>query len=210
MLKRIAVKDVRLGMFITELCGSWMEHPFWKTKFLLADDKDLNSIRDSGIKELWIDTDKGLDAEEAPAKTRADVERETEQMLQSSVKARLLDKTSMDNEVQAAKRICAKAKDAVIDMFNDARMGRAVEVEKAQSLVEEISASVFRQPHALISLARLKNADEYTYMHSVAVCALRIWCGKQAWLVCCTTWARWAFPSKSSTSPASLPMTNSG
>jgi putative nucleotidyltransferase with HDIG domain len=179
MLKRIAVKDVRLGMFITELCGSWMEHPFWKTKFLLADDKDLNSIRDSGIKELWIDTDKGLDAEEAPAKTRADVERETEQMLQSSVKARLLDKTSMDNEVQAAKRICAKAKDAVIDMFNDARMGRAVEVEKAQSLVEEISASVFRQPHALISLARLKNADEYTYMHSVAVCALMIALARQ-------------------------------
>lgn len=179
MLKRIAVKDVRLGMFITELCGSWMEHPFWKTKFLLEDEKDLSSIRDSGIKELWIDTAKGLDAEEVPAKTLADVERETEQMLQASVRSRLLDKTSMDNEVQAAKRICAKAKSAVIDMFNDARMGRAVEIEQAQSLVEEISASVMRQPHALISLARLKNADEYTYMHSVAVCALMIALSRQ-------------------------------
>jgi putative nucleotidyltransferase with HDIG domain len=179
MLKRIAVKDVRLGMFITELCGSWMEHPFWKTKFLLDDEKDLNSIRESGIKELWIDTGKGLDAEEAPAKTLDDVERETEQMLQASMRSRLLDKTSMDNEVQAARRICAKAKDAVIDMFNDARMGGAVKIEHAQELVEEISSSVLRQPHALISLARLKNADEYTYMHSVAVCALMIALARQ-------------------------------
>ena len=60
------------------------------------------------------------------------------------------------------------------DMFSDARMGQAVEVEHAAELVEEISASVLRHPNALISLARLKTSDEYTYMHSVAVCALMI------------------------------------
>ena len=52
MLKRIAVKDVRMGMFITELCGSWMEHPFFKTKFLLEDSSDLESLIKSGIKEI--------------------------------------------------------------------------------------------------------------------------------------------------------------
>jgi putative nucleotidyltransferase with HDIG domain len=67
----------------------------------------------------------------------------------------------------------------VISMFKDARMGKAVEIEQVQGLVEEISDSVIRQPHALISLARLKNADEYTYMHSVAVCALMIALARQ-------------------------------
>jgi putative nucleotidyltransferase with HDIG domain len=33
---------------------------------------------------------------------------------------------------------------------------------------------VSRNPGALISLARLKTADDYTYMHSVAVCALMV------------------------------------
>ena len=88
-------------------------------------------------------------------------------------------KTSMDDEVKIASKICARAKDAVINMFNDARMGKAIEVANAQLLVEEISASVLRQPHALISLARLKNSNEYTYMHSVAVCALMIALAKQ-------------------------------
>ena len=53
MLKRIAAKDIRIGMFITELCGSWMEHPFFKTKFLLEDPHDLESLLKSGIKEVF-------------------------------------------------------------------------------------------------------------------------------------------------------------
>ncbi|MES2932473.1 MAG: HD-GYP domain-containing protein, partial [Pseudomonadota bacterium] len=53
-------------------------------------------------------------------------------------------------------------------------MGNALNTARAHSLVEEISSSVMRNPDALISLARLKNKDDYTYMHSVAVCALMI------------------------------------
>lgn len=180
MLKRIAVKDVRMGMFITELCGSWMEHPFFKTKFLLEDSNDLESLIKSGIKEVWINTDKGLDADEiVPGKTLTDIERETEQMLREAARAKRIEKTSMDEEVKIAQKVCSKSKEAVISMFNDARMGKAIEVEQAKELVEEISESVLRQPHALISLARLKNADEYTYMHSVAVCALMIALARQ-------------------------------
>jgi putative nucleotidyltransferase with HDIG domain len=39
--------------------------------------------------------------------------------------------------------------------------------------------SINRHPDALLSLARLKTADEYTYMHSVAVCALMVALGRQ-------------------------------
>lgn len=53
-------------------------------------------------------------------------------------------------------------------------MGNALQTAQAHTLVEEISSSVMRNPDALISLARLKNKDDYTYMHSVAVCALMI------------------------------------
>jgi len=53
-------------------------------------------------------------------------------------------------------------------------MGKALDASRALPLVEEISASVTRNPGALISLARLKKRDDYTYMHSVAVCALMV------------------------------------
>ena len=87
--------------------------------------------------------------------------------------------TDMRSELKMAAAVCVSSKKAVISMFSEARMGRAVDSASAQNLVEEISDSVTRNPGALISLARLKTADDYTYMHSVAVCALMVALAKQ-------------------------------
>jgi HD-GYP domain-containing protein (c-di-GMP phosphodiesterase class II) len=64
-------------------------------------------------------------------------------------------------------------------MFNDVRLGRALDTEQCLPLVEQISDSVFRNPGALVSLARLKTTDDYSYMHSMAVCALMVSLGRQ-------------------------------
>jgi putative nucleotidyltransferase with HDIG domain len=181
MLKRIAVEHMKMGMFITELCGSWMEHPFWKSKFLLVDERDRQGILDSGIKELWIDVSLGIDVDEVvEAKTADQVERETDQVLAAvTTSATYVEKKTLEEEVKHAARLCNQSKRAVMSMFTDARLGKAIQIEHAQELVEEIASSVLRHPHALISLARLKNADEYTYLHSVAVCALMIALARQ-------------------------------
>lgn len=171
MKKRIAVADVRLGMFIQEFEGAWINHPFMRNRFLLQTLADLNKIKASKIEALWIDVSKGLDVEVqdiAPAVTLAPaIVAEVDDEIPTS-------NVSLEREVARAAQLCARSKQAVMEMFHDARMGKAVQLEQAGELVSEISASVLRHPNALISLARLKNADEYTYMHSVAVCALMI------------------------------------
>jgi putative nucleotidyltransferase with HDIG domain len=184
MLKKIGVEHLRLGMHIHELCGSWMEHPFWRTRFVLDDADDIRRIRESGITEVWINTGKGLDASvgEARAETHsetevaAEVDRTLEQSAEGSAPPRPV---PMVEEVRRAAKICAGSKKAVVSMFNEARMGKTVSSEAAGELVDEISSSVMRNPGALISLARLKTADDYTYMHSVAVCALMVALARQ-------------------------------
>ncbi|MCP5267977.1 MAG: HD-GYP domain-containing protein [Zoogloeaceae bacterium] len=180
MLKKISVDHLVLGMHLHEFCGSWMEHPFWRTKFVLKDPADLVSIRASSIKEVWIDVSKGLDAEIGVSQeaSEAEVERELGEAAMAAAPA-AQKKTSMRDEAARAARICAKAKQAVVSMFQEARMGNAILAEDCAPLVEEISNSVARNPGALISLARLKTADDYTYMHSVAVCALMIALARQ-------------------------------
>jgi len=89
---------------------------------------------------------------------------------------------AMAQELRRAAAICTDAKQAVISMFAEARMGQAIDTAGAQVLVNEISDSVKRHPGALISLARIKTADEYTYMHSVAVCALMVALARQTGL----------------------------
>lgn len=64
-------------------------------------------------------------------------------------------------------------------MFSDVRMGNALKLDDALSLVDEINQSIARNSSALVSLSRLKNVDDYTYLHSVAVCILMMALGRQ-------------------------------
>ncbi|MDP2001086.1 MAG: HD-GYP domain-containing protein [Rhodoferax sp.] len=181
MLKRIAVDQLTLGMHLKEFCGSWMDHPFWRTGFVLLDAKDLQIIHASSIKEVWIDCAKGLDIAGGES---AVLEAESEQQVEID-RRNVADSTRQVTPVVASKemaratKIVRQSKQAVMSMFEEARMGNAVDVGGAKLLVEEISDSVSRNPGALISLARLKTADDYTYMHSVAVCAMMVALAKQ-------------------------------
>jgi putative nucleotidyltransferase with HDIG domain len=181
MLKKISVTQLTLGMHLKEFCGSWMEHPFWRTSFVLTDPRDIEAIRASSIKEVWIDSSKGLDV--APGESTVSVAESEAQvdaeLNQAASESRETAPVPVSAELQRASKICAQSKRAVTSMFQEARMGKAVNTAGAQKLVEEISDSVSRNPGALISLARLKTADDYTYMHSVAVCALMIALSRQ-------------------------------
>ena len=192
MLKRIHIQDLTLGMFLHEFCGSWMEHPFWRSQFLLQDPQDLARIRQTSIQEVWIDTGKGRDvAATVAATTREEADAAIETafssladmpIFQAPPEALALQPqqpTNMEQELVQAAEICRRSKTAVVSMFHEARLGRALEVPDLHSMVDEISASIARHPNALISLARLKSADDYTYMHSVAVCALMMALGRQ-------------------------------
>ena len=181
MLKKISVEQLTLGMHLKEFCGSWMEHPFWRTGFVLVDAKDIQSILSSSIKEVWIDAAKGLDLPVgAPAMSESESDAQVEVQLRQTLAAkRPVAPVSVSVELERAAKICAQSKEAVISMFQEARMGRSVDTGSAKQMVEEISDSVARNPGALISLARLKTVDDYTYMHSVAVCAMMVGLAKQ-------------------------------
>jgi HD-GYP domain-containing protein (c-di-GMP phosphodiesterase class II) len=181
MLKKIAVQQLQVGMHLKEFCGSWMEHPFWRSGFVITDPKDIASILASSIKEVWIDCDKGDDVPVGEtAVSEADSDAEVEAALEQVVlERRNTAPLTTAQEIAHATKICFQAKRAVISMFEEARMGKAVDTVGAKKLVEEITDSVARNPSALISLARLKTVDDYTYMHSVAVCAMMVALAKQ-------------------------------
>ena len=184
MLVRIHVKQLRLGMHVHELCGSWMDHPFWRGAFLLDNPKDLKTLLATGIKEVWIDTAKGLgiavESDDDEGETEEEIAAEVEATLAQADKAtKVVERVNIVQEAARAVKICAKSKQAVTSMFHEARMGKALDAEAALPIVEEISTSVMRNPGALISLARLKDKDDYTYMHSVAVCALMVSLSRQ-------------------------------
>ena len=179
MLKCIEVTELRLGMYIHEFCGSWVDHSFWKPNFLLSSERELQRIAGSNISELWIDTDKGGDICETEPNELSDEHDTASQAPAQAIEGLTPPRVSMQEEIAQALKLCSRSKAAVVEMFSDLRMGRAVELEGIGGLVEDISNSLLRNSHALISVARLKQSDEYTYMHSVAVCGLMIALARQ-------------------------------
>lgn len=181
MLKKIPVEQLRLGMYIHEFVASWMDNPFWRSAFLMDDPEDLKAILATKIKQVWIDTSQGLDVVSAEnVETEESVAEEVNiTLVQADAPTSKMQRVSLTQEAQRAVKICAQSKQAVASMFQETRMGQALNADDALPIVEEISSSVLRNPGALISLARLKSKDDYTYMHSVAVCGLMVSLGKQ-------------------------------
>jgi HD-GYP domain-containing protein (c-di-GMP phosphodiesterase class II) len=63
-------------------------------------------------------------------------------------------------------------------MMDDIRLGQQIAVDRIEPLVENMVESIFRNQDALLPLARLKNHDDYTFEHSVGVCALLVAFGR--------------------------------
>ena len=179
MRKKIDVRQLRQGMFVDGWCGAWMDHPFWRAHFLLDDAATLAEVHASGVAQCWIDTAKGLDVqapalrvEAAPAPAPAALPHPDEPVVPAP-------RVALHEELGRTAALLAASRGAVMAMFGQARMGRAIDTEFCLPLVEAIAASVARNGGALISLARLKTHDDYTYMHSVAVCALMVALARQ-------------------------------
>lgn len=184
-LKKIPVTRLLPGMHLHALEGSWLDHPFWKTRFVIKDPADIQRLIDSPVRECWIDTERGLDdlpagpgappaAAVLPASPPPPAPPPPEAAAPAAAPAERPARTAMAEELREAARLCQRSRGAVTSMFAEARLGRALEAERCLPLVDDITRSVQRNPGALVSLARLKTADDYSYMHSVAVCALMV------------------------------------
>ncbi|MEQ1807509.1 MAG: DUF3391 domain-containing protein, partial [Burkholderiaceae bacterium] len=152
MLEKIAVRDLTVGMHLHELGGNWLEHPFWKTRFILGAE-DLAKLRQSGIAHCWIDRDKSF-LPGAPTPSGAAAGPAPELAVDEPLAAPEplpAVHTSLEEELRHASLLIKKSREAVRSLFNEARMGQTLDVEACMPLVDDIAESVWRNPHAVLS-----------------------------------------------------------
>lgn len=188
MLQTVDVADLRPGMYVHKLLGPWMQHPFWRTSFLLDADRVVE-LQDSGVEQVVVDLSRSQPDAVRLETRRADLPASTQKKVAQTAspgmdagqrRAPAPDSTtSLASEIARARRICDEGRDAVEAMFREVRLGRGVDAGQVLPLLDEITQSVNRNPTALVSVARLKDADSYTYLHSVAVSALMAMLARQ-------------------------------
>ena len=173
MLKKIDASHLKPGMYIHDLSCDWMTHPFVRNRFMLSNDDEIRKIRAAGIHDVVIDSSRGLDVQDAPTLAQAQAQTEAELAVLATAPVREV-RTSVGEEMQRASRIRSQAVSLVRNVMQDARLGKAVELDQISPMVENVTESILRNPGALMSLLRIKGADDYTFLHSVSVCTLLV------------------------------------
>lgn len=173
-IKKIPMKELELGMYVHELHASWLDHPFWKTSFLLENPADLAKLKSCGVSHVSIDLSRSILPGQPVTRAVEESPAVPEPGQDAAPEIDVASRNTLGQELAIAQALCTRSKQAVKSMFSEARMGNVISIDMVDDVVNEINASVQRHPQALITLARLKTSDDYTYMHSVAVCAMMI------------------------------------
>jgi HD-GYP domain-containing protein (c-di-GMP phosphodiesterase class II) len=172
MLKKVDASQLKVGMYIHDLSCDWMTHPFVRNRFKLGSEAEIRKIIDAGIHDVVIDSSRGLDVQDAP--TVAEASASTESELIELAARPVVTRVSLGEELQRAAMIRNQASGLVRTVMRDARLGKAIELDQVTPVVENITASILRNPGALLGMLRIKNKDDYTFLHSVSVCTLLV------------------------------------
>ena len=173
MFKKVDSSQLKVGMYVHDLSCDWMTHPFMRNRFLLRSDEEIRKIIAAGIHDVVIDNSKGLDVQDAPtvAQAAAAIERE---LVQIASAPQLVTRVSLGMELARATQLRKQASGLVRTVMADVRLGNAVDIDRVEPMVAEITESILRNPGALVGLLRIKTKDDYTFLHSISVCALMV------------------------------------
>jgi HD-GYP domain-containing protein (c-di-GMP phosphodiesterase class II) len=174
MIKKVATGQLKVGMYIHDLSCDWMAHPFFQNRFLISSENEIQKIMDAGIHEVYIDANKGLDVKDAPTAQEANADLERQIVEMASKDAAPIIRVSVAEEMARATQIKSQATKLVRTVMGDARLGKAIELDHVEPVVQNITESILRNPGALMGLLRIKSHDDYTFLHSVSVCTLLV------------------------------------
>ena len=176
MIKRIATEQLRVGMFIHHLECGWMEHPFLVNQFKITQQSEIDKVLQHGIRRVSIDTERGLDLQvetsDLGAPLHIDLELELPALPELAEAPPV--RVALSDEIHVAKQVLAEASALMNNVLSDVRLGRMIELERIEPVVERLIQSVLRNPGALSCLGRVKQKDHYTFEHSVNVSVLLV------------------------------------
>lgn len=159
-------------MYVHAIDCHWIDHQFFRSSFLIKDNEPIQKLKAVGISQLVIDTEKGKNCEapESVDEIQATLEKSYHSVGEKREGA--TKQVTAADELKHARIIFKEATQVIHTLMDDVRLGKQVELENIEHITEKVVNSVFRNKDALISLTRIKDRDEYTFMHSVSVSGL--------------------------------------
>jgi putative nucleotidyltransferase with HDIG domain len=172
MIKRISIDKLRPKMYVSDLNCDWIPHHTMKKEGRIPNDAIIQQLKSKGIKEVYIDTDRGLDEDDAITQQEAD---DKNQAKLNKAGAQSMDKAgsvSVEEELFKAHKLQDKAKSIMTGVLSDVKFGKPLETEAFDELADGMIDSVVRNHNALACLGRIRAKDNYLMEHSINLAVL--------------------------------------
>lgn len=171
-LVQIDVKNLQVGMFVSQLDRPWLETDFLFQGFELKSQADIEAVQKQ-CDFVFIDRTK-------QTRILKYVSRSTAYSPDYLQKAQPPEKHStFAREIKNAEYVHRENSRLVKNFMQEVQLGRPIDVVAAKEAVANCVDSVLNAPEALMLMTQLKKRDEYTAQHSVNVCIYAIALGRQ-------------------------------
>ena len=171
-LVQVAVKDLKVGMFVSKLDRPWLETNFLFQGFELKNQADIEEVQRQ-CDFVYIDVNKQTHVPRYVATSTPYTKDYLEQVKPPEKR------TSFQQEIKKAEVIYRKTSSLVKSFMEEIQLGRPINVLAAKKAVSYCVDSILNAPDALMLMTQLKNRDEYTAQHSMNVCVFAIALGRQ-------------------------------
>jgi HD-GYP domain-containing protein (c-di-GMP phosphodiesterase class II) len=173
--KRIAVEQLKPGMYIVELDRAWIHTPFLLHRKRIKDTRDIELLAKHGIREVVIDTERGINVEVKFDAARETKPEESEKIAETAGTRRITYDSVLDplmRELSVAKEIHQEALATAQSVFDGVGRGSALNSPAAKQTVTSLLSSVTRSPEANLLLTQMRRFQSDLFTHSVNVCVL--------------------------------------
>ncbi|WP_421405415.1 HD-GYP domain-containing protein [Agrobacterium fabrum] len=167
MRKRIRLHQLRIGMFVEELEGA--DRAALESMILVETVPELDRMMASHALSVIINTSRGIDVD--------DNHHAQDGFDKAGFHEHL--RTQFSNEqIAFARRTIGNARPHFLRILTKIKSKHTVEFNAACEVVESVMNDARTNARALISLAKLKDKDEGTFLHSLAVSVLMVTFGR--------------------------------
>jgi cyclic di-GMP phosphodiesterase len=130
VIKKVKVERLKPGIFVHDFNSGWLHHPFLCNKIKIETDEDIEKILKFQIREVYIDTEKGSDVDDAPTRQEVAAEIQTEiDKMPAPVKKE--GRHSLQEEIARARRVITDAKKSTRRLMDDVKLGKQIDMGQA-------------------------------------------------------------------------------
>lgn len=186
---KVAVQDLEIGMFVSDLDRPWHQTPFPIQGFYIRSQSDIRALV-SHCKWVMVDvaeTRESVKAESdkvvgfgrsASARGKG---REELQLPPLSIREPVVYKTetTLKREVKTSRKLLDDAELALSRMFDALQAGELPDFRPVVAITQKMVESVARQPNALLWMSRTREYDDFIYRHALNTAVWALVCGRQ-------------------------------